>query len=55
MPLDLEFQAVDRRQTIRSQIYDALRDAIVRLRLKPGQQLSENKIAQHGSNARHRC
>ena len=46
MLLDLEFQAIDRRQPIRPQVFGALRDAIVRLRLKPGQQLSENEIAQ---------
>jgi hypothetical protein len=46
MRVALEFQAIDRRQPIRPQVHGALRDAIVRLRLKPGRQLSENETAE---------
>ena len=36
-----------RRTTVSEQVYDALKDAIVTVRLLPGESISENRICQH--------
>ncbi|WP_309121224.1 GntR family transcriptional regulator [Paenibacillus sp.] len=43
--LDLELSKPDPRQSARDYVYDMLRDNIIRLKLKPGQPLSENELA----------
>ncbi len=39
--------ALDRRQSVGDQVYQALRDAIVTVRLMPGTAISENRICRH--------
>jgi len=46
VPLALSFR-LDRRHTVSDQVYDALKDAIVSVKLLPGASISENRICRH--------
>jgi DNA-binding GntR family transcriptional regulator len=45
-PLALTFR-LDRRHTVSDQVYDALKEAIVSVKLLPGASISENRICRH--------
>jgi DNA-binding GntR family transcriptional regulator len=45
-PLALDVR-LDRRHTVSDQVYDALKDAIVSVKLLPGTSISENRICRH--------
>lgn len=45
-PLDVAF-VLDRRQPVSDQVYEALKQAIVSVRLLPGASISENRIGRH--------